>query len=169
MCMTHEVAGMLPSTSSEHQSAGKMLSPLVFPQYCESLCVALILHIWPWRLLYRDTCQECSQSGLLREGAKGEFPQRTFMITAVITEWLPWLQTNWRANEVLRELSNLGGTFSGFSVGSCIDEGYLIPTWARKINLPTFQLILTTDWTVPAAKQLSMSSCNNHITLADRL
>ena len=33
-------------------------------------------------------------------------------------------------------------TFSGFSVGFCIneEEGYLLPTTARKITLPTFRL-----------------------------
>ena len=33
-------------------------------------------------------------------------------------------------------------TFSGFSVGCCLnrEKGYLLPTWVRKISLPTFQL-----------------------------
>ena len=35
--------------------------------------------------------------------------------------------------------------FSGFSVGFCIneEEGYLLPTIARKNNLPTFALMTT--------------------------
>ena len=32
--------------------------------------------------------------------------------------------------------------FNGFSVGCCInrEKGYLLPTWVRKVTLPTFQL-----------------------------